>query len=393
MHIQNSKNHFDVIVVGAGPAGSAAATRLSQNGFKVLLIDKKHFPREKVCGDCLTPTALTAVKELGLLEKLENKAYKLTGVKIIASGIKENKTDFNFLSDHPPFALVLSRKTFDYMLLKEAEKFGANIEEGFSVQKVFRDSGKYVVEAEKSGKTYSFESNYVILSTGNSTDLIFKSAGLSQDDYRAIGVAIRSYVSFDSKAPNYMHILADQYLWPAMGWFFPAGDKIANTGIGFYLKDKNKFRSSLSDVLYQFLQKSVLTDYLGGSLEILERPRSLKLLMGGLKRFPIETGLLLCGEAAGLVNPFTGEGMGPSMRSGLIACQTLMENLEKGIEDPVLIAKDFYSKLKKSFDGYFKTAILLRKIASSKSVTKNVIKLLNLSAFLSRFNIAYWIKA
>ena len=123
----------DVIVVGAGPGGSSTAANLARRGLNVVMLEKSHFPREKVCGDGLTPRATRALTRLGVDTSEENGWLHNKGLRIYGGRTEPFELDWPELTDFPPYGLVRPRSDFDDMLAKHAVSFGAQLVEGAHV--------------------------------------------------------------------------------------------------------------------------------------------------------------------------------------------------------------------------------------------------------------------
>lgn len=389
----HKNNEFDVCVIGAGPAGSVAAALLTKSGFKVILLEKEEFPREKVCGDCITPPGVSNLLEQNLLNPDKNIFYRLTGVTILTSRTPPNLTSFSFKGKYTDYALIAPRKTLDSLLAKKAAEAGALFLPRTEATGVERKDGGFVITATQNNEQVIFKSSSLIVAAGNYLPFLQKTLKLSINDYRACGVAIRAYFKLNHSAGSNMIIVADSDLWPAMGWIFPMKDNLVNAGIGFYLDEKHLVKGTLSQIFKHFIKNSPLTSPILKQAKMLTQPKSKKIFMGGLKKYPAKSGILLCGEAAGLVNPFTGEGIAPAIKSAILAAQTVESFFSSGVKDPELISTAYYQKLMEEFETYMKTALFMKRLATRKFVTHNVLRILNLSPSLSQFNIRYWVKA
>jgi geranylgeranyl reductase family protein len=388
-----NKNLYDVCIIGAGPAGSSAAILLARRGYNILLLDKEDFPREKVCGDCITPPGVSYLLNNGLLEPDEKNFFKLRGVKILTSKTASNVTDFNFRGKYPDYALTIPRKKLDHFLTEKAIKTGVSFHtktKAVSFQKT--DKG-FTVFALQGTEPVAFSCKTLIVACGNALSFLQKNLGLKPWDYGAVGVAIRAYFDLAQTIEPYMSIIADHELWPSMGWIFPVSERTVNVGIGFYLDEKHLIKGNLSSIFGQFVSRLSLTSFLLENAKQITLPRSLRIFMGGLKRYPANSGILLCGEAAGLVNPFTGEGIAPALRSGILAVRIIDSSFASGKKSPELISLGYYRSLLEEFGIYLKIALFMKRLATKKFVTFNVIRLLNLFPSLSQFNIHYWVKA
>lgn len=387
------KTFFECIVIGAGPAGSTAATLLARNGIETLLVDKEIFPREKVCGDCLTPTAVKLLLDESLLSINEINSFKLKGVKIITSNIKTNTTEFDFKGAEPGYALIVKRKELDHYLLRKAEEAGCKVILGYEAKKIFKNERFLETIVRKNNEEKHLKSKIVIIATGNSIEILKNSLlDISHKDYGSVGVAIRAYYETDNELEPYMHIFAFNETWPAMGWVFPVSERIINAGIGFYIDEKKYVGRTLTKTLDTFIKLLTKKREILSTLKPIEKPKSLKILMGGINKDIFRNGILVCGEAAGLVNPFTGEGIGFAIKSGTILAKLVSQGLSLKLT-PSEIAKMYKNEINKEFFAYMKSSLLIKRFASSKIVTKSVLFLLNRSKRLSQFNIKHWIKA
>jgi geranylgeranyl reductase family protein len=383
---------YDVIIVGAGPAGASCAFFLARNGLKVLVLEKDRFPREKVCGDCLTPTGVELTRELEVYPELLKKGVPIKGVRIITGTNTVNTTLFKTAG--LTNGLVVKRFDLDHLLLKNAEKAGAEIRENAEVVDVtseadFSCTVKYIA----GGKTYVEKSRYAVIACGGGTPLLSKSIKIAYDCYRAVGVAVRGYFELKGSAGEFMELLAQPEHWPALGWIFPAGSNLVNAGIGFYLSEKRKIRDrTLSKAMQTFIQRGWHSSRTLKNASLLGQVKARRLCMGGIKRKPVINNIFLIGEAAGLVNPFTGEGIAHAMLSGKLAGISIFEAIEKG-RDFDFAANAYVSRLQEELLSYYKTAIFLRNFAKSWTFTDILVRILNRSPSLSALNIKYWVKA
>ncbi len=224
----------DVIVVGAGPAGSATAFHLAQAGLDVLLLEKSHFPREKVCGDGLTPRAVKQLVSMGIPLSAEDGWFPNKGLRIIGGGVRL-ELDWPELASYPGFGLMRSRRGFDETLARAASKAGTRLLEGVNVTGPVLDeaSGRITgvtaraTDPDGEGAPRTYHARLVVAADGNSSRLSL-AMGLAKRDDRPLGVAVRTYYTSPRHDDDYLESWLELWdsgrLLPGYGWVFGAGD-------------------------------------------------------------------------------------------------------------------------------------------------------------------------
>ena len=229
----------DVIVVGAGPAGSSTAFHLAQAGLDVLLLEKSIFPREKVCGDGLTPRAVKQLVAMGIPLDPEDGWFPNKGLRIIGGGVRL-ELDWPELSSYPGFGLVRTRLDFDETLARAAQKAGARLLEGVTVTgPVTGDDGRITGVTARPTAPGEAERTYrgrlVVAADGNSSRLSL-AMGLAKRDDRPLGVAVRTYYTSprhrDDYLESWLELWDSDRLLPGYGWIFGMGDGTSNVGLG-----------------------------------------------------------------------------------------------------------------------------------------------------------------
>ena len=325
----------DAVVVGAGPAGSAAATFLAEAGHDVVLLERERFPREKVCGDGLTPRAVKALRMLGLEDEAEGhvdgwdrqRGLRMYGGKVVLD------LPWPELDDWPSHSLTATRSLFDETLARNAAKAGAQLWEDTEVT-----GPVYLSEANTrvAGVTYTrkdpdsaggtsgtIRAPIVVCADGGSSRFAVQ-LGLHRDAGRPMGVAVRAYYRA-ARPPigmmeGFLDLQRDGELLPGYGWIFPLDDGLLNIGWGL-LNTSEHFRSTN--------YRKTLDEWVGGFPEswgiaketMVGKPRSAGLPMGHNRRPPLYKGVLLVGDSAGMVNPFNGEGISYAIEAGAFAAE------------------------------------------------------------------------
>ncbi|MCU1686002.1 MAG: electron transfer oxidoreductase [Amycolatopsis sp.] len=330
----------EVIVVGAGPAGSTVATYLARAGVDVLLLEKTEFPREKVCGDGLTPRGVKQLIDLGIDTSEEAGWVRSRGLRILTQELTL-ELDWPDLTSYPPYGVSRTRHDFDDMLAKLAVKAGARLQERTTVTGAVTDerTGRVIGVEAKLGpekKPVSYRAPLVLACDGVSARLAL-SVGIEKTDKRPMGVAVRQYY----KSPRHDDPFIEGHLelWdrsdprhpkllPGYGWAFPLGDGTVNVGLGM-LSTSKAFRSTD--------YRALLRQWLDGTPEewgyreenAVGKVGGAGLPMGFNRTPHYRDGLLLLGDAGGMVSPFNGEGISAAMESAQLAAEAVIQALAR----------------------------------------------------------------
>jgi geranylgeranyl reductase family protein len=351
----NVAESADVIVVGAGPAGSSVGYYLASAGLDVLVLEKTNFPREKVCGDGLTPRAVKALTAMGVPIAESDGWQRHKGLRIIGGGGRI-ELDWPDLSSYPGYGLIRARTDFDQILAKHAEKAGARVLEGVAVDSPVLDdrTGRIIGVTSKDGQ--HFRAPLVVAADGNSSRLSV-SMGLHKREDRPLGVAVRTYYTSPRHEDEYLEAWLDLWdgssLLPGYGWIFGMGDGTSNVGVGLL-----NTSTGFGDIDYRALLRKWLAAMpaeWGFTEENRTQPIRGAALPMGFNRTPHYTGgLLLAGDAGGMVNPFNGEGIAYAMESGEMAARVIAQALARptaaGRER---VLQTYPRQLKDAYGGYY----------------------------------------
>jgi menaquinone-9 beta-reductase len=352
----------DVIVVGAGPSGATTAYYLAQAGLNVLLLEKARFPREKVCGDGLTPRAVKTLVAMGVDVSQESGWLRNKGLRVIGGGLRL-ELPWPDLGSYPGYGLVRPRTALDETLARRAQAAGARLMEGVTVTGPVLNSDGTVAgvtaRAEENGDRDSertYRSRVVVAADGNSSRLSV-SMGLRKRDDRPLGVAVRTYYRSPRHDDDYLESWLDLWdndrLLPGYGWIFGMGDGTSNVGLGL-LNTSAAFGNTDYRALLRRWLKSMPEEW-GYTEENRTEPVRGAALPMGFNRTPhYHRGLLLTGDAAGMVNPFNGEGIAYAMESGEILARVIAQALARPTRvETERVLRGYPRALQEAYGGYY----------------------------------------
>jgi geranylgeranyl reductase family protein len=308
---------WDVVVVGAGPAGSTAAAHMARSGLDVLLVDRERFPRDKVCGDGLIADTIGALDRLGALAAVSAQARRLSATAIFSPSRHRLDVAGEFLT--------LKREQLDAIIAAQACADGARMITG-NVTRI--EPGANRVKVWLEGRAAPLSTQFAVIATGADVRLA-RRAGAERDVVPS-AVAVRCYIRSTARIDELV-ISYDREILPGYAWIFPmAGDEY-NVGCGVFYRDGARGDVNLRRMFDKFLCTF---------------PDARRLLAGEIGRTPLKGAPLRCGlngagaarlprvlsigESIGTTFPFTGEGIGKAMETGELAAETMRLAVESG---------------------------------------------------------------
>ena len=342
----------DVAIVGGGPSGAAAAHYLSSRGHSVLVCERKTFPREKTCGDGLTPRAVKALQEMGLQKELDT-WERVRGLRAHAAG-KTMELDFPALDDWGNYGLVKPRKDLDSIVLSHAEAQGAKVLFGTQVTEPVFDKGVLSgLKAKRDGDIEEVRAHFVISAEGSATKFT-RTLARDRDPSYPMGLAIRQYFTSPMQSSGWFEAYLDVRVGadslPAYGWVFPVGDGTVNAGVGL-LSTYGQWKSVNLNELQRDFVAQLPAEWDINQRTVCSKARAGRLFMGGSVRPPHGPGFLLTGDAAGFINPCNGEGIAYAYETGRIAAQHIDDALSHG-GSPTLAG--YTDELKEIYGPYYR---------------------------------------
>ena len=345
--IPDNEMKFDVIVVGGGPAGSAAACYAADEGLKVLLLEKDNYPRDKVCGDAVGGKALKHLEELKILDTLEKSPHFIFD-SVIFSNTREEKVKVE-IKDSEAKGYVYPRLNFDWIMFNEAksrvENKGGFVIQNFRVNSLLIDDKDNERIIGIKGKNEIGEKEFyapITIGAGGVNCPVAKTIITEINDEEFIekehwSSSFRQYwknvenVNYDKGAIEFHYV---DGVIPGYFWIFPVGKNTCNVGLGITLKDLKNKEMKLKELQKYIIEEKFANRFRNAEL-IKDSGKGWQLPLGSPRKTKMKlrrmfgNGCLLIGDAGSLVDPFTGEGIGNALLSAKIAIKHCKQNKNK----------------------------------------------------------------
>jgi geranylgeranyl reductase family protein len=385
-----SKLH-DVVVIGGGPAGSSCAYWLAEAGWDVVVVEKKHFPRVKTCGDGLTPRAVRQLADMGLEDALAG-SHKYGGLRAYGFG-QSIEMQWPEHPNFPSYGYIITRHDLDGLVAERAVKAGATLLAGTEVIAPIIDEAAapsatlptltgVSVKEKESGTTREIKARYVVVADG-ANSRVGRMLGTNRRRDLPLGMALRGYYTSDRHDDPFIesHLDirdADGTMVPGYGWIFPMGDGRVNVGVGLLSTDRRWKGVNTSHLMEAFV--NWVPASWGLSPETCLGPPTGGKLPMGLSVGPRAGGnVVLAGDAAGSINPFNGEGIAYGYETGRLAAAALGHALtDRG---PAAL-NDYDLQLNAAYGAYYKVARAFVRLISNPEAMKVCVGLGMRSEFL-----------
>jgi menaquinone-9 beta-reductase len=364
---------WDVLVVGAGPAGAAAAYWLAEAGRRVLVVEKKRFPRDKTCGDGLTPRAVRQLEDMGLGEPLSG-YLRYDGLRSIAHGVTLEMR-WPAHPAYPPYGYVVRRRDLDEMVAGAAVKAGATVWPAAEATQPVVEGGVVTgaaVRRHETGATDGVRARYVLVADG-ANSRFGRALGSARDRGYPMGMAVRGY--FESPFHDEPWIEShldlrdrDGNHLPGYGWVFPVGDGTVNVGVGLLSTFSGWKSVNTSQLMDAFVATApprwrIAPETARGA------PMGGKLPTGGSVSPKTGPTWLIVGDASGAINPFNGEGIAYAYETGRLAAEVVDDALASG---DGLALRRYEVELAARYALYFKVARAFVKAIGNPAVMREL---------------------
>ena len=354
-----------MLVVGGGPGGSATAFWLATAGHDVAFVERKSFPREKTCGDGLTPRAVHQLAEMGLEQQIIDAGHhRYDGLRACAHGISlELKWP-----EHPVFpshGYVVRRRDLDQLVAEHAVKAGATLHTGTEATAPIVEGGLVrgaLVRDKERGEIREIRARYVVVADG-ANSRFGRALGAQRNRGFPQGMAIRAYYESPLHDDPWIESALDVRdrngnSLPGYGWIFPVGDGTINVGIGLLSTFRDWKSVNTSHLMNEFAYTAPA--YWGISPDTATcEPTGGRLPMGGSVSPNVGPNWALVGDAAGTINPFNGEGIDYAYETGRLVASLLDDAITTG---DGMVLQRYPHLLQDEYGLYFKVARVFARV-------------------------------
>jgi geranylgeranyl reductase family protein len=353
----NSPVTCQVAIVGSGPAGAACAYWLALRDIEVTAFDKKVFPRDKTCGDGLTPRSVVALEAMGLGRFLSTK-HRYNGLRVVAYQ-RSFELPWPQHPDFPDYGYVVTRYELDQAVVERASEIGATILTHHEVIGATHEDGaitSLTVKNSDDGSIQEVRAQYYVLAEGSNAR-IARSLGVHRDRSEPMGLAIRGYYesprSHEPWIESHMDLRdSNGAIMPGYGWIFPLGDGRVNVGFGL-LSNSERWRSiNTTEALARFVQGAPKSWGLTPKA-LCSPPTGGKLQMGHAIAPKHGSNYLIIGDAVASINPFNGEGISYAYETGKFAADIIARALGT---DRTAELEQFDEVLRQEYGTYYRVA-------------------------------------
>lgn len=360
-----------VLVVGGGPAGTAAAFWLARAGHEVTLVEKKEYPRDKTCGDGLTPRAILQLEEMGFDFDVPE-FHRITGLRSYAGDDLMLELSWPEHSRFPDWGGVMRRRDLDAQAARLAEKEGVRIREKTEATPVIEEGLLTSVALSNGGESETVNPEITIIADG-SMNRFGRELGTSRRRDYPMGMAARGYYSSPRSSDTFLESQLDLRdrsgaTMPGYGWVFPLGDGTVNVGVGLLSTFKRWKHVNTSHMLEDYV--ATAPEYWGLDEESsLSRPVGGKLAMSFSRGPLVGANWVTVGDAAGSINPWNGEGISYAYETGRIAAGYASEALGSG---DLGILRRYPQRLEDEYGLYYKMARIFVKLIGHPSLMRTL---------------------
>ena len=371
-------HNIDALVVGGGPAGSAAAIVLARAGKSVAVVDKSTFPRDKCCGDGLTTLALRELEHLGMPSSDISSFTEIDGARLRSPGGREFTIP---LPTTGTYAAVARRLDLDASLLDHARKVGAQVLEGVAVTGAHQDGDGTHIELDGIGRV---NPSFVIAADGM-WSTVRRELGLTPENYRGEWHAFRQYgQGATGVAKDELIVWFERDLLPGYAWSFPLGNGEVNIGFGM-LRGEILSGKKMANIWRDLLERPHIREALGDGFTLIDRHTAWP-IPARVGEMPLSAGsVLFTGDAAAATDVLTGEGIGQALLTGRLAAEAIISG-----GPATSVAATYEREVKGELVADHRMSVRLGKVLGSPRGAEAALAIVAKSGGWGRRNFARW---
>lgn len=371
-------DNIDVLVVGGGPAGSAAAIELARAGKSVAVVDKSTFPRDKCCGDGLTTLALRELEHLGVASERISSFTEIDGARLRSPSGREFTVP---LPTTGTYAAVARRIDLDASLLDHARNAGAHVLEGVAVTGAHHEGGTTHVDLEGLGRV---SPSFVIAADGM-WSTVRRELGLTPENYRGEWHAFRQYgKGATGIAKDELIVWFERDLLPGYAWSFPLGNGDVNIGFGM-LRGEILSGKKMANIWRELLDRPHVRAALGDGFTLVDRHTAWP-IPARIGEMPLTAGsVMFTGDAAAATDVLTGEGIGQALLTGRLAAEAIISG---GTTSSVTAS--YEQSVKNELVADHRMSVRLGKVLASPRGAEAALTIVAKSGRWGRRNFARW---
>lgn len=374
----SEKPAADLVIVGAGPAGAAAAIAAARSGQQVVLVDKATFPRDKICGDGLTTGALRLLEDLGVDPTRIESWTPVDDIKV--SGPLGHTATFPLPRDRGLYAVVARRRDVDAAIVHRAREVGADVREGFEITGATQDADGVTLTAADGTEV---RGRYVIAADGMWSPLR-KLLGTATPGYLGEWHAFRQYFRDTGPAARDLWVWFEPDLLPGYAWSFPLPDGGANVGFG--IQRGAKITTKEMKALWpELLARPHIAAVLGPDAVAEDRHQAWPIPARVDDIVLTDGRVLWAGDAAAATDPMTGEGIGQALQTGVLAAEAIVAG-----GSPATVRATYEQSVRRELVPDHKMSMLLVRALRHRKGARAAIRVAGLTPWTRR-NFARWL--